>query len=277
MSVKLIALDLDGTTLRSDKSLSPRTEKALAEAIARDINVVIATGRCFGALPKVLTEFPGIQYAITSNGAQLVDMRHKKILSAHCHTPENVERIADILRQLDFRRNMPEVFIDGEAYLERELYEATKRGEIGYRTREYVLQTRTPIDNYIRFMLDHKNAVENVNVFFPSAGEQAEVMEKCRSLTGVTLTTSWDWNLEIGPANTTKAHTLLELADIVGVTKEEMMACGDSENDIPMMKLAAYPVAMGNAKDAVKKEAVFVSETNENDGVAVAIEKYALA
>jgi len=56
-----------------------------------------------------------------------------------------------------------------------------------------------------------------------------------------------------------------------------MMACGDSENDIPMMKLAAYPVAMGNAKDAVKKEAVFVSETNENDGVAIAIEKYALA
>jgi Cof subfamily protein (haloacid dehalogenase superfamily) len=276
MAVKMIALDLDGTTLRSDKSLSLRTVKALSDAIDRDINVVIATGRCLGALPAVMRDFPGIQYAITSNGAQLIDLRRKETVSAHYHLPANVERMAELLRPLDPRSDMVEIFIDGEAYLEDELYRATERGEIGFRSREYVLTTRTPVKGCIDFMLEHKDKVENVNIFFPSAEERERVKKPFAEMEGVTYTTSWDWNLEVGPANTSKANTLMELCGRLGVKKEEIMACGDSPNDIDMMKLAAYPIAVGNAKDPVKKEAVFVSDTNDNDGVAIAIEKYAL-
>lgn len=276
MAVKMIALDLDGTTLRSDKSLSPRTAKALSDAIDRNINVVIATGRCLGALPAVMRDFPGIQYAITSNGAQLVDLRKKETVIAHYHRPENVDKIAELLRPLDPKKDMAEIFVDGQAYLEEELYRATERGEIGFRTREYVLTTRTPVKGYIDFMLAHKDKVENINIFFPSAEERERVQKPFREMEGVTYTTSWDWNLEVGPADTSKANTLMELCKKLGVGKEEIMACGDSPNDIDMMRLAAYPVAVGNAKEQVKKEAVFVSDTNENDGVAIAIEKFAL-
>lgn len=276
MAIKLIALDLDGTTLTKTKALTERNARALTAAIDKGINVVIATGRCYNAIPSVMKDFPGLQYAVSSNGAMLTDIRTGERLVEKYHDPENVKKMAEIIRPLDIYKDMSEIFVDGQAYLKREVYEATERGEIGYRTRDYVLQTRQPVDDHLGFMLDHADMVENVNIFFPSEEERKRVRPKFEDLSGVTITTSWDWNIELGPPDCSKAGTLEELIKILGVSRDEIMACGDNMNDLEMMKLAGFPVAVANAKDAVKDAAVFVTADNNSDGVGIAIEKFAL-
>ena len=95
-------------------------------------------------------------------------------------------------------------------------------------------------------------------------------------LANTTLTSSFDHNLEIGGATTSKAGALRELEQILGVKPCEMMAIGDSPNDMAMMQLAGMPVAVGNAKDEVKAIAKYVTGTNHEDGVAQAVKKFVL-
>ena len=89
-----------------------------------------------------------------------------------------------------------------------------------------------------------------------------------------TLTTSFDHNWEIGGKTTSKARALEELGKILGVEREEMMSFGDSPNDIPMIKAAGIGVAVGNAKDSVKEAADYVTLSNDEAGVARAVEKF---
>ena len=92
----------------------------------------------------------------------------------------------------------------------------------------------------------------------------------------VTVTSSFPYNIEIGGEGTSKASALAKLAEQLGVKKEEMMCCGDSLNDMAMLKVAGLAVAMANAEPAVKGVADYVTDTNENDGVAKAVEKFVL-
>ena len=92
----------------------------------------------------------------------------------------------------------------------------------------------------------------------------------------VTITSSLKNNLEIGGATTSKAEALRKMGELLGIKQEEMMAIGDSPNDIEMLKAAGMSVAVGNAEEEVKEQASYISADNDNDGVAEAIEKFVL-
>ena len=139
-----------------------------------------------------------------------------------------------------------------------------------------MLQTRRPVAGLYDFILKHKEHVENINVNFEDQADRAMMREVLGRLENTTLTTSFDHNLEIGGATTSKAEALRELERILGVRPEEMMAVGDSPNDVAMMKLAGLPVAVGNAKNEVKAVARYVTATNHEDGVAQAVRKFVL-
>ena len=120
MTIKLIALDLDGTTLNNDRVISRVNREALEEAIEKGVNVVIATGRSFSALPEDVFQIRGIQYILTSNGAIITDMRTKKTIYENCIAPASVENAVDLLRQYPF---MIEAFTNGGAYMEKAAYD----------------------------------------------------------------------------------------------------------------------------------------------------------
>ena len=273
MAIKLIALDLDGTTLTDDKHISPATREALEEAAERGVNVVIATGRTFSALPDEVFTVEGIRYVMTSNGAVITDIRENKVIYENYIAPHAVENIVELMAQHDF---MVETFVGGIAYIDRKFYDGIRDRKIGYRHMEYVLTTRKPVDDLLQFILDNKERIENVNVNFEYQEDRQMMREKMLQIPDTTLTTAFDTNLEMGGATTSKARALLHLEEILGVKPEEMMAVGDSPNDMAMMKLAGLPVAMGNAKDEVKAIAAFVTDTNKNDGVAKAVRKFVL-
>ena len=276
MAIKLIALDLDGTTLNSAGTLSKGNKEALEQAIKEKVNVVIATGRCFSALPKEVTDIEGIQYAITSNGAQIVDLQKGQAIYNNCIDSKAVVKAESILRKHSKEDYMVEVFVDGVAYMEKQIYEDVKEGRNAFRHRDYVVNTRNPVGGLLDFLLENKEKIENINIFFSNMEDKDKMLPILETIDNVTLTTSLDSNWEIGGATTSKASALEELSNILNVTKEEIMACGDSPNDSDMLREAGIPVAVGNAKPMVKELATFITGTNDEDGVATAVKKFVL-
>lgn len=273
MAIKLIALDLDGTTLNDDRIISSANRQALEAAIEQGANVVIATGRAFSALPEDVFQIKGIQYMLTSNGAIITDVRTNQAIYENCIAPEAVEQAVSLLRQYDF---MVEAFTGGGAYIEKSVYDHIRETRFSFRHVDYVLTTRQPIDGLYDFILEHKEHIENINVNFEDQGDRAMMREILGKLENTTLTTSFDHNLEIGGSTTSKAGALKELGRILKVSPEEMMAIGDSPNDMAMMQLAGMPVAVANAKDEVKAIAKYVTASNHEDGVAQAVQKFVL-
>ena len=271
-AVKLIALDLDGTTLASDITLPEENRKALSEAVSMGVNVVAASGRCFNSLPSEVLGIDGVQYAISSNGAQITDLRTKEVIYSNCIDPKAVKLLHDIIVENGYDA---EVFVDGCAYMEKDMWERIRDGEVTFRRREYIMKTRRPIENVLDFMLGNDYKVENVNIFFEDISVKPAIRETLKPLDEVaTVTTSFDTNWEVGGLTTSKAAAIEELGIILGVTMDEVMSFGDSPNDIPMIREAGMGVAVENAKDSVKEAADFITTSNDDGGVAVAVRKF---
>ncbi len=274
MTIKLIALDLDGTTLNKKGRLSERTKNALEEAIRCGVHVVIATGRTFTAVPEEVKAIEGIEYILSSNGAEIRNLqRNGECVYSNYIDAYAVEKAIAELKKHDF---MLEVFVNGIAYTDSTHYELAKQGGLPYRNSQYVVDTRNPVDDILKFTIANKDRIENININFDNQDDRMRMREILSRLPAVTLTTSFDHNLEIGGATTSKASALEALGRILGVSRDEIMACGDSPNDGAMMSIAGFPVAVGNAKDEIKAMAVYVTDTNDNDGVAKAVEKLVL-
>lgn len=272
--IKMIALDLDGTTLASGSVLTERTKSALERAMEEGVPVVIATGRCFTSLPEHVLALKGLRYVVTSNGARIRDLEEDRYIYSDCLTKEAVSAVIDVLRANEGRAFGTEIFVDGYAYIDRKVYDAMMEGESFSRSREYVRTTRTPMDDLYDFALAHGDEVENMNIFFANQEDRAAMRAPLSAVPGTTFTNSFPTNWELGGERTSKARAVAHLMREGGVDKASLLACGDSPNDLAMLRLAGVPVAVGNAALVVKEAARFVAPSNDEDGVAVAIGRY---
>ena len=271
--IRLIALDLDGTTLTTKRQLTERTQKALEAAIKKGVQVVIATGRAYSALPEDIFKIEGIKYFLTSNGASIMDISEDKRIYSNCIDAAALENTVSLLRKYDF---MMEFFIKGHAYVDRVIYDKIAGMAFTEYHKNYIKNTRIPVEGLLDFALLHKEEIENINVNFENQNDRSMMREVLAKLPNVTLTTSFDHNLEIGGATTSKADAIRMLCDELGISEGQVMACGDSPNDIAMLQAAGFPVAMGNAKDELKQIAKYITLTNDEDGVAEVVEKFVL-
>lgn len=269
----MVALDLDGTALDPFGRITEREELAFKRAMDMGVHIVVATGRAFHSLPDNVFSIGGIEYAVTSNGAQVTRLKDRTLIYENCIEAASVTEIADILEKAGVRA---EAFTDGRAYIDVSEFNAIKSGEIRTRDSVYVLSTRNPVDDIFAFMREHRDRIENISINYPSNEAKEKFSRVLKEIPGVTVTTSFALNNEIGGATTSKADGLLHLMGELGVKKSELMACGDSPNDGAMIRMAEIGVAMGNADDAVKEMADYVTGTNAEDGVAGAIEKFVL-
>lgn len=274
MTVKLIALDLDGTTLNNDGVISSGNRETLTKAAEKGVNIVVATGRPRSALPKDVFEIDAIRYVLTSNGARITDLRDDKSIYENCMSALAAESSVQLLRQHHY---VIECFIDGVAYIEKAYYDMVKESGESFRSVSYILNTRNPVEDIYGFILDNKDSIENINVNFEDISEKPAMREKLLTIPEATITSSFNHNLEIGGATTSKAEALKHMCEIMGIKPAEMMAVGDSPNDIAMLKASGTPVAVGNAKEEVKAVAKYIAPTNHMDGVADAVKKFVLS
>ena len=262
--IKLIALDLDGTTLTRN-GLTRRTKETLEEAIENGLDVVIATGRPYSALPETVKTIKGLEHIIISNGAHIVRPLTGEFLYSNYVEREAILRVRDMLME----RNFPvEVFTEGRAYVDRELYEDVKKNGSTYLAARYILRTREPVDRIYDFWFEHADSIENVNIQFEHQEDKAEMKSILEKAEGITLTSSTYHNLEVGGETTSKASALEEICRMDGLLMENVMAFGDSPNDGAMIRKAGIGVAMENATADILADADITAPSNDDEGVA---------
>lgn len=273
MGIKLIALDLDGTTLNSIGLLTQVTREAIESVIKKNLYVVIATGRSFSTLPDEIFKIKGMHYLVTSNGARVFDIKESRIIYSNLIGEEEIEKIVQLLRQYDF---MIEAFISGDAYVDRKIYDNIEAVGLKKKHNDYILRTRKPVANLFEFMLLNKGNVENININFGKPEDKEKMTIVLCKLKNVTITSSFDHNIEIGGETTSKADAINQISQRLGIEEKNVMAIGDSPNDGAMLQAAGLSIAMGNGKDQIKEIAQFITHSNDEDGVAFAINKFLL-
>lgn len=273
MTIRLIALDLDGTTLTSENKLAEKTRATLEKAADSGVVVVPVTGRCFKSLPPELLAMKAgdcIQYAVTSNGAEIREMHTGKIVYENYIEASGIEEIKEVFGKMDV---MMEVYVKGCAYIEQSYYKRIEQGRIAYRDRDYVLSTRLPVWGVKQLLDVHKYKIEKIAVYFKDEASRRDIWEKLRGIEHARVTSSGRNNIELIGKNCSKAGTLKVLCDRLGISMSEIMAAGDSLNDLDMLKAAGFSVAMGNAEECVKQCADYITADNDCDGLAKAIER----
>lgn len=270
--IRLIALDLDGTTLTRE-GLTRRTKDTLEEAISAGIEVVIATGRVFSALPGRIHKIKGIKHIITSNGAHITDAKTGEFIYSNYADEFAIMRVHEMLKETKYP---VEVFTGGRAYIDRLVYDDLAKNGSTYMSPKYVLRTRTPIDGIYDFLKEHREKIENINIHFEFFEEKNAMFEKLSAISGITVTSSFSHNLEIGGATTSKATALEEICAKSGIKMENVMAFGDSPNDSSMISRAGVGIAMKNATEDVKEAADCITLSSDEEGVAYAVRKLIL-
>lgn len=272
--IRLIALDLDGTTLRSDGSLSGRTRQALRAAMDQGVHVVVASGRSFHSLPSCLQEMQGLEYAISSNGAAVSRLTDGALLYRNCMEE------AKVLEVLDLMESYPaalEGFVDGIPYAGRAYVENPAAFGAPPGSFPYIRRTRRPVDDIREFLRENRTRLDAVDILAADAGFKREIEEKLAALGDLYVTSSVPHLVEIGNRTAGKASALAWLSRFLAIPQEEILACGNAENDRDMILYAGIGVAVGNSPESLKAAADLVTEDNDHDGVAAVIEQVVLA
>lgn len=272
-TIRMIGVDLDGTLLNSEKQLTDYTKEVLKKAIEQEIAVVVATGRPFSGVPDELKHFPGMRYALTANGARILDMQKQKVVYENLLSGEIAEKVIDILKR---HHAIHEFFVDGVGYMNEDGLKNVYAYFEDPHMAEYLQSTRIPVKDVKEKLQAMKCEVDKLQGIFRNQKDKQEALEELNTLSGIVVTAAMDNNLEINKEGTNKGLGLLQLGKSLGISRQEIMACGDGGNDVEMLKEVGFAVAMANAYDTVKTAADFVTVSNDEDGVARAIERFVL-
>lgn len=276
--IKLVALDLDGTLFDNSSRISERNLTAIRSITDKGIHVVISTGRPFEGIPFDQIKGTGINYAITANGSGIYEISTGKCLYENAMDEELVTPILNFLLTRDIHMD---AFIGGKGYTPIQCVETAQKLTVPSSIKNYIITTRTRLDNILQFIHENQLKVQKMTLnFYPAADgtliDRETVRKFLVSNPSITTVCGGYNNLEFTRADANKSVGLRKLAEILGVNPDATMAIGDTENDLAIIEAAGIGVAMGNATDAVKARADYVTTTNTKDGVAAAIEHFIL-
>lgn len=276
--IKLVALDLDGTLFDNSSRISKRNLTAIRSITDKGIHVVISTGRPFEGIPFDQLKGTGINYAITANGSGIYEISTGKCLYENAMDEELVTPILNFLLTRDIHMD---AFIGGKGYTPIQCVETAQKLTVPSSIKNYIITTRTRLDNILQFIHENQLKVQKMTLnFYPAADgtliDRETVRKFLVSNPSITTVCGGYNNLEFTRADANKGVGLRKLAEILGVNPDATMAIGDTENDLAIIEAAGIGVAMGNATDAVKARADYVTTTNTKDGVAAAIEHFIL-
>lgn len=275
MKVKCIALDLDRTTLNSRGELSGRNKRAIQAAIDRAIHVVVASGRPAEALPAEITEIPGIRYAVVSNGASVWDLRKKERIQEYKLAPESVEQLLSVSAKAasDWGIEVAyEIPVNGAAYAQASYVEDPVRYGARAESIAYIQKTRRPVDDIQAFIQEHIRELDCMNIVVGERKKELwdRILEEVED---IYVTTSVKQLLEITHKDGGKASGMRFLLERLGIEAGQLLAFGDGDNDKELLKMAGLGIAVENAVPGCKEAADEITLSNDDDGVAVALEQ----
>lgn len=268
MKYKLIALDLDGTLTNLQKVITPRTKEALMKAQQNGVRLVLASGRPTLGIQALADELHIGDYGgfvLAFNGGKMTDWGKKSVLFEQILD----EALVPELYQAAIDNNFPILTYQGDGIAATDIND------------EYVIHeafiNKLPLEQYDDFL--HQIVYPIDKCLIVGDPSRLAVLEKslAAQMNGrMNIYRSSDFFLECVPNGIDKAASLQRLIDMLGISREELMACGDGYNDLSMIEFAGLGVAMDNAAPEVKEKADFITLSNEEDGVGYAIEKFVL-
>ncbi len=270
--IRLAAFDLDGTLLKEDKTPSLYTLQTLEELLDRGVEVVLASGRSRGIIPRVLLDNPRIRYVISCNGAVVWDLREKRAVTEDLVPYDAALTILRKAKEYDCVR---EASVEGMMYVSEYDVETEIR-RIFPNLREMMHTLRTAVPDVEDFFAGRGVGAEKLLFFYPTSESREPLRRWIEERFDLALTSSHPLALEVNAPGISKGAALRALAQRLGIAPENVFAIGDSENDGEMIRFAGTGVAMGNAEEPVLRLTDLVTADNDSDGAALAIRRWIL-
>ena len=269
MDIRCIVLDMDMTTLGTDKKISDANRDALEYVISKGIHVAIASGRPFSSLPQDVVSIPGVEYAITSNGAAIYHIPSGSRMAHYTLEPETVENVVAVLKEQPYAC---EAFVDGKGYSPAEfIADPTQFGAPSY-AGKYLRRTRTPVTDIHAFILEHKHQLDSISIITDSQSISNHLYPLLRKeLPNCYLTCSADHMVEIAHRDCGKHTAVRFLAEHLQLTPDQIAAFGDGDNDAEMLAYVGQGIAVANASPACLAAADHVSLHFSESAVAYGI------
>ena len=266
----LIALDLDGSLCTTDKRITPYTAAVLERAAGRGALLVPATGRFFKGMPAELREADWLRYAITINGASVLDGQRTL-----CSAEIPWRRAVEAMEYLDTQDLIYDCYQDSWGWITREFQEKAAEFVPDQYYLKMLRALRSPVDELKAHLWDVGRDVQKIIIFTRTDALQDELLKTLPArFPDLVVTSSARHNIELNAPLANKGDALRGLAAAIGVPMERTMAVGDGLNDMAMLRAAGIRVAMGNAHPELKAVANYITDDCDHDGAARAIEHF---
>ena len=262
---KLIAVDMDGTLLREDKTISDRTKEAIRKAGEKGVKVVLASGRPIDGLERYLKELNLLSeddYVMSFNGSLLQNVKTREVIAKNILQGSDLKRLHALSKEIGLN-----------------IHAFTKAGCVTPVMNEYT-KLEGSINGIEVYEIDYDEIEEDEDVIKVMMIDPPEVLDAAMVhipesfYNEYTVVKSAPFFLEFLNKQSSKGAAIKALGEHLGIKQEEIICIGDAGNDLDMIEYAGLGVAMGNAFEEVKKAADYVTYTNNEDGVAHVIEKF---
>ncbi|MCX7695284.1 MAG: Cof-type HAD-IIB family hydrolase [Caloramator sp.] len=275
MKYKLIAMDMDGTLLNSQKQVTEYTKDVLRRASEKGIKLVICTGRIFTSAKSYARIIGTKAPIIASNGAYIREKDRNEVIYEKYIKKETLLDIIRVTREWGF---YPHIYTTDTIYSERLIHSSlnySKWNEIVPEDERINIQIVDSLEDIVE--KEGENFLKVVVMALEDEVEKLQELKKfIKENMDVAIFSSYMNNFEIMDKEVSKGRALRRLAEFFDIDRKEIVCFGDNENDKTMFEFAGFPIAMGNAEEELKEIAAYVTDTNDNDGVAKAIEELIL-
>ena len=268
MPIKLIALDLDGTALRSDNTLSPAVAAAMERAADNGVEIVAASGRPYGSMPASVLGLHGVNYVISSNGAAIHDKTGKRLHEIPMKESE-VVKLLELTAPYDL---IWEAFLDGATYTDNRYLRDPLRYGCTPAYVGYVQHSRGGLDDMRQYIFENRRRLDSVEYVCPDRALREKVRAMLENeLHETYITSSSAHFVEFMHQDATKSNALHRLCRLLDIPLGQTAACGNADNDADMIACAGLKAAVVNASAACKAAADVLLPSNDDDGVATLI------
>lgn len=263
--LRAVFLDMDDTFVAPDKTVPADNLRMLDLALEKGVQVVPCTGRNLAGLPPELASHPSVRYAVCGGGALVYDLGAGEVVSASVIAADAVRSLYDDLRALPVSFDL---FTEEGVFTAEDRWHVLDEMDVTEALRQMVKGLRTRFPGTTDALIDSLGDVCRVNVFYLNDAGKDDVWAVARAHEELTSVSSLPCNVEFTRAGTNKGSGLWSVCELLGVDPVDVIAFGDSGNDVAMLEAAGDGVAMGNASPEAVAAADHVTDRCERAGVA---------
>ena len=267
----MLVLDLDGTVLNDKKRIPERNKNAIKKLAKKGVKIIVCSGRIFDGARSYATELGLTGPLIACNGALIKIMEDNRLIYSNSL---NIEDAINSVKICKSKGIYIHAYIDEILVTEQLKYTSLLNSERNKILDEKSRTNIKVVENLVDYIMKSAKRIDKLVVISEYLNQLFQLREQISRIESVEIASSSFDNIEVMNKGVSKGKAIKFLCNQMNININEVAAIGDNENDLDMLKTVGFPIAMGNAIDDVKKIAEYITDTNEDAGVAKAIQKF---